>query len=409
MLDRPDAPVLAVVVQRRPTRGLAERDLGRNPGGAGHEEVLGFGRRRRPHDVPLVQRCGERGTNDGRHRRVDQPGPVELSENAEDAAGPVHVFDVVLVSRGCHLADVGHASRQRIDVGHREVEMRLLGGGQQVEHGVGRTAHRNVECHGVGEGRLRSNRSGQDRLVVLLVVAAGEIHDRAPGPQEELLTVGVGGNHRAVAGQGKAERFGQAVHRVGREHAGTRSTRRARRSLDGGHVLVAHRRVAGRHHRRDEIDLDLVARQPSLTGFHRSATDEHHRNVQPHRRVQHAGRDLVAIADTDHRIGAMGIDHVFDTVGNDLARGQGIEHPVMAHGDAVIHGNGVEFLGNTARRFDLARDKLAQILKVDMAGHELGKAVHDRDDRLAEIAVGHAGGAPLGAGAGHVATMGRCA
>ena len=41
-----------------------------------------------------------------------------------------------------------------------------------------------------------------------------------------------------------------------------------------------------------------------------------------------------------------------------------------------------------------------------MAGHELGEAVGDRDDGLVEIRVGHAGGAPQGARARHVAAAG---
>jgi hypothetical protein len=78
----------------------------------------------------------------------------------------------------------------------------------------------------------------------------------------------------------------------------------------------------------------------------------------------------------------------------------------MAHGDAVIDRDRVELLGDAARRLDLARDELAEILEVDMAGDELGEAVGDGDDRLAEIAVLHAGGAPQRAGACHVAAVG---
>ena len=100
------------------------------------------------------------------------------------------------------------------------------------------------------------------------------------------------------------------------------------------------------------------------------------------------------------------VDHVFDRVGDDLARRQRIEHAVMAHGDAVVDGDGVEFLGDAAGSLDLARDQLAEILQVHVAGHELRERIHHRDDRLAEIAVLHAGGAPEPAGAGHVAAMG---
>ena len=102
----------------------------------------------------------------------------------------------------------------------------------------------------------------------------------------------------------------------------------------------------------------------------------------------------------------MGVGHVFDAVGDDLAAGQRIEHAVVAHRDAVVDRDGVEFLGDAARRLDLARDELAEVLEMDVAGHELGEGIDDRDDRLAEIAVLHAGGAPKPARARHVAAVG---
>ena len=49
---------------------------------------------------------------------------------------------------------------------------------------------------------------------------------------------------------------------------------------------------------------------------------------------------------------------------------------------------------------------LAHILQVHMTRHELGEAVGHRDDRLAELFLCHACGAPERAGAGHVAAMG---
>ena len=44
---------------------------------------------------------------------------------------------------------------------------------------------------------------------------------------------------------------------------------------------------------------------------------------------------------------------------------------------------------------------------MDVAGHELGKGIDHRNDRLVEIAVLHSGGPPETAGAGHVAAVGR--
>ena len=66
----------------------------------------------------------------------------------------------------------------------------------------------------------------------------------------------------------------------------------------------------------------------------------------------------------------------------------------MAHGDAVIDGNRGEFFGHTACRLNLARDHLTKVFQMHVTGHELGERVDDGDDRLAKIAVLHAGGPP---------------
>ena len=57
---------------------------------------------------------------------------------------------------------------------------------------------------------------------------------------------------------------------------------------------------------------------------------------------------------------------------------EAVEHAVMTHGDAVVHRDGVEFLGDAARLLDLPRHELAEILEVHVAGHELGERVDDR-------------------------------
>jgi len=217
----------------------------------------------------------------------------------------------------------------------------------------------------------------------------------------------MGGERRAVARQGQSERLGQTVHRIGGKHARARAAGRAGRTLDDLDVLVRDLVIGGGDHGVDEIERMGLAVQHDLAGFHRAAGDEDGGDVEAHGGVQHAGGDLVAVRDADHGIGAMRIDHVFDRIGDDFARGQRIEHAVMAHGDAVIDRDGVEFLGDAAGRFDFAGDELAEILQVDVTGHELGEGVHHRDDRLAEIAVLHARRAPKAARTGHVAAMGR--
>jgi hypothetical protein len=77
----------------------------------------------------------------------------------------------------------------------------------------------------------------------------------------------------------------------------------------------------------------------------------------------------------------------------------------VAHRDAVVDRDRVELPPDAARLGHRAGDQATEVFEVHVPRHELGEAVGDRDDRLAEIVVGHAGGAPQGAGAGHGATM----
>ncbi len=339
------------------------------------------------------------------HIAVEEAGAVELAEDSHDAAGAVDVFDVHVGDRGRDLAEDGHAARQPVDVVHGEIDLGLVRSREQMQNRIGRAAHRNVERHRVLERLETRDRARQHAGVVLFVVAAREIDDEMPGFDEEPPAVGMGRERRAVARQREAERFGQAVHRIGGEHARARAAGRTGRALHHRNVGVADLVVGGGDHRVDEVDFPDARANLDLARLHRPAGDEDGGDIEAQRRHQHARRDLVAVRDADERVGAMGVGHVFDAVGDYLARGQRIEHAVMAHRDAVVDRDGVELLGDAARRLDLARDELAEVLEMDVAGHELGEGIGDGDDRLTEVTVLHAGRAPEAAGAGHVAAM----
>src|SRR5262249_5385415 len=72
---------------------------------------------------------------------------------------------------------------------------------------------------------------------------------------------------------------------------------------------------------------------------------------------------------------------------------------------AVVDGDRVELLGDAARVGDRLRYQRAEVTKVHMSRYELGEAVGDRDDRLAEVVVRHPGGPPEGARTRHVPTV----
>jgi len=339
---------------------------------------------------------------------VDQPGPVQLGQNAHDAAGPMHVFHVIFLGSGGHLAEAGHLAGKPVDVLHGEIDPGFLSHGQEVEHRIGGTAHGHIQAHGVFKGIEAGNAAGQNGGVVLFVPALGQFHDAPPGPQEQFLAVRMGGHHRAVAGQGQAQGFGQAVHGIGGKHAGTGTAGGAGGAFELFHFPVGNLGIPGLDHGVDQIHRHGLAFPLDLTRFHGAAGDEDGGDIHPHGRHQHPRGDFVAIGNAHHGISTVGIHHVFHGIGNEVPGRQAVEHAVMAHGDAVVDGDGVEFLGNAPRRLDFPGHQLAQILKMDVAGHELGEGIHHGNDGFAEIAVLHAGGTPQGAGAGHVAAVGGC-
>ena len=145
----------------------------------------------------------------------------------------------------------------------------------------------------------------------------------ASGAQKQRLAVGVRRQQRAVARKGQPQNFRQAVHRIGRKHAGAGTAGGAGQTFDLGDICVGNRFIGCFNHGVNQIGThDLIVAQLKLTRLHRPAGDENSRNIQAHRRHQHPRRNLVAIGDADHRVGAMAVDHVFDRIGDQITRRQ---------------------------------------------------------------------------------------
>ena len=126
-------------------------------------------------------------------------------------------------------------------------------------------------------------------------------------------------------------------------------------------------------------------------GRHRPAADKDRRNVQAHGGHEHAGHNLVAVRNADHAVKAMRADHGLDAVGDQLARGQRILHAAVAHGDAVVHADGVEDERHTARLANEAFDQHADLVEVGVAGDAIGVGVADGDKRLVPVRLGFDG------------------
>ncbi len=405
MLQRADAPLGSVHIQLGPAAILAERLGGADASWPGAVEVHHL-LARLAADVVFVEQLGQGAAQYGTGVTVHQTRLLQLTQNGDHATGTVHIFHMVLLGRGGHLAQLGHLARHAIDIGHGEVHPGLLGRRQQVQHRIGGTAHGDIQRHGILERRLGGDVAWQGALVILLVVTLGKGDDALACQLEQLLAIGMGRQHGAVARLGKPQRLGQAVHGVGSKHAGTGAAGRASAALHLFALSIGDLGVGALDHGVHQIQFDDLIGQLGLARFHGAAGDEDHRDVDAQGSHQHPRGDLVAVGDADHGVGTVGVDHVLHRVGDQLARRQRIEHAAVAHGDAVIHGYGIELFGHAAGGFDLAGHQLAQILEVDVTRYELGEGVDHGYDGLAEILVCHASGAPEGAGPGHVTSVG---
>ena len=130
-----------------------------------------------------------------------------------------------------------------------------------------------------------------------------------------------------------------------------------------------------------------------LAGFHRAARDEHDRNVQAHRGHQHAGVILSQFEMQTSASAQCGVDHVLDRVGDDVAAGQRIQHAVVAHRDAVVDRDGVEFMATPPAASISRATSWPRSFRWTWPRHELREAVGDRDDGFSGSRILHAGGA----------------
>ena len=147
----------------------------------------------------------------GRQRGVEQIGLGQLGHDGVYAAGPVEIFHES-VTGGRQVTQVRSPGADL--VGHIEGQCNaaFVGNGGQMEHGVGGAAQSHVDGFGVVESGLGHNIPGTDVLF-------HQFHDLHAGVFGQTQAGGVDGGNGAVAPQGHADGFGQAVHGVSGIHA----------------------------------------------------------------------------------------------------------------------------------------------------------------------------------------------
>ena len=223
---------------------------------------------------------------------------------------------MVLLRARRHFTQLRNLAGQLIDITHSEVDFRFLRGGQQVQNGIRRTAHGNIQGHGVFKRRFAGDVARQRGCIILLVIALSQLNDAFPRVEEQLLTVGVCRQQRAVTRLGQTQRFGQAVHRVGGKHPRTGTTGRTGGTLDLLTLFVGDFWIRPLNHRIDKVEFDDFVRKLGFPGFHWATGDKNHRNIQAQGRHKHPRGDFVTVGNADHGIGAVRVNHVLNRVGD---------------------------------------------------------------------------------------------
>ena len=270
-----------------------------------------------------------------------------------------------------------------------------------MQYGVGAGTHGYVQSHGIHESLTSGYAAGQNALVAVLVVCKGILHYLSGSILEELYAIGMCGQDGAIAGQRQAYALGEVVHGVGGEHAATASASGACTVFHLCQLLVANGLVGTLHHGGNQVEVLALV----LASLHRTAAHEHRGDVQSHGSHQHAGGYLVAIGDANHGICLVGVAHVLHAVCYDVAAGQGVEHAVMAHGNTVVYGYGIELCGIASHALYLGLHYLTNLVQMCVTRHKLCEGVHYGYDGLAKHLSLHAVCHPQGSCAGHAATL----
>ena len=120
---------------------------------------------------------------------------------------------------------------------------------------------------------------------------------------------------------------------------------------------------------------------------HGAARNEYGGNIQPHRRHEHAGDDLVAVSH-EHQAGkCVRAREDLRAVGDNFAGGERIAHSLVPHGDAVAHADGGNDDGLAARGNDALFYGLGDPVQVHMTGNDLALRRNNADNGLFHLVI----------------------
>ena len=325
-----------------------------------------------------------------RHRQAVAMQEAVVQQRLHEKRDAAHFEQVLghVTPAGLQVGDVGRLPE---DLGHVEevkFDTGLMRQGGQVKCGVcGTTRGRH---HG---GGILQRLASDD--VTRADVPGDQFHHLFTRRVADGVTHLIGGRCSAGVGKCQADGLGHGRQGVGGELAAAGTSRRAGDPLDLGQVFVRHQAGGMLAHGLEHVlDGDLLA--PEDAGQDRAAIDEHRRHVQAQHGHHHAGQRLVAAGKPHQPIIAVAAHGDLDRVRDHLTRDQRGLHALVAHGEAVRHGDGAEFARGAVGGGDTLLHRLGLAHQRDVAGGGLVPARGDADEGLADLLGGEAHGVIVG-------------
>ena len=219
MLQGADASMFTIRIERFPLGVLAAHLRGELTAGCAMIDAACLFLYVIARDVVGAHSLSKGGAVNTTYRTFDESATIQLVHNAKYATGTVALLHAVLLRVWSQLAKARHMTTETVDVRHRKVYASLLRHGKKMEDSVGAAAHGNVERHGIEERLTGGNAARKNRVVAILIVSKGVLHNLTCCVAEKTDTIGMRGKDGAVAGQSQSDGFGERVHRVGGEHS----------------------------------------------------------------------------------------------------------------------------------------------------------------------------------------------
>ena len=190
-----------------------------------------------------------------------------------------------------NFAQHGDLPGKGINILHGEVHTSLSGYGKKMKYRIGRTAHGDIERHGIHECLFCSNGTRQNALVIIHIVCKCIFDYQFRTFEKEVAALLVSRKNSAVSGRSHTESLTETVHGVGCEHSAAASASWTCTSFECIKFCCSSSRIGAFDHYVHEIVIVLS----HLSGLHRTSGYKYCRDIESHGSHQHTWSHLVAV------------------------------------------------------------------------------------------------------------------